>query len=108
MDQSESVEQELRRRAPNSFNDKNLFSSDSYIAAKQIDDLLKIANRQISRFKRSTTLLVLRATAGLRLLNETNQQQIFQAVNQTFIKYGFYQATMDIAIMNEAEEGTNS
>jgi ectonucleoside triphosphate diphosphohydrolase 5/6 len=36
-------------------------------AEDQIDQLLKIADQEVSRFKHRNTPLVLRATAGLRL-----------------------------------------
>lgn len=43
-------------------------------AEDQIDQLLQIADKEVSRFKHRSTPLVLRATAGLRLVSETKQK----------------------------------
>jgi hypothetical protein len=77
-------------------------------AENQIDELLKIADREVSRFKHRSTPLVLRATAGLRLLNETKQKLLLESVSNAFSKYGFYRPKLDIAIMNETEEGIDA
>lgn len=77
-------------------------------AEEQIDELLQIADREVSRFKHRSTPLVLRATAGLRLISETKQKLLLEAVAKTFRKYGFYRPKMDIAIMNETEEGIDA
>ncbi|CAF1384332.1 unnamed protein product [Rotaria sordida] len=66
------------------------FVNDISKAAEQINNLLKIADQEVSRFKHRSTPLVLRATAGLRLLSETKQKLLLEE--------------MDIAIMNETEE----
>jgi Golgi nucleoside diphosphatase len=84
------------------------FADRIYQAEDQIDELLKIADREVSRFKHRSTPLVLRATAGLRLLNETKQKLLLESVSNTFRKYGFYRPKMDIAIMNETEEGIDA
>jgi Golgi nucleoside diphosphatase len=84
------------------------FADRIYQAEAQIDELLKIADREVSRFKHRSTPLVLRATAGLRLLNETKQKLLLEGVSNTFRKYGFYRPKMDIAIMNETEEGIDA
>jgi len=84
------------------------FADRIYQAEAQIDELLKIADREVSRFKHRSTPLVLRATAGLRLLNETKQKLLLESVSNTFRKYGFYRPKMDIAIMNETEEGIDA
>jgi hypothetical protein len=77
-------------------------------AEDQINELLKIADQEVSRFKHRNTPLVLRATAGLRLLNETKQKLLLQSVSNAFDKYGFYRPKLDIAIMNETEEGIDA
>jgi Golgi nucleoside diphosphatase len=51
---------------------------------------------------------VLRATVGLRLLNETKQKLLLEGVSNTFGKHGFYIHQMDIVIMNETEEGIDA
>ncbi|CAF3116254.1 unnamed protein product [Rotaria sp. Silwood2] len=84
------------------------FADQIYKAEEQIDDLLKIADREVSRFKHRGTPLVLRATAGLRLLNETKQKLLLDGVSNIFSKYGFYRPKMDIAVMNETEEGIDA
>jgi len=84
------------------------FADRIYQAEAQIDELLKIADREVSRFKHRSTPLVLRATAGLRLLSETKQKLLLESVSNTFRKYGFYRPKMDIAIMNETEEGIDA
>lgn len=77
-------------------------------AEKQIDQLLQIADREVSRFKHRGTPLVLRATAGLRLISETKQKRLLEAVAKTFTRYGFYRPKLDIAIMDETEEGIDA
>ena len=62
----------------------------------------------MSRFKYQSTPLVLRATAGLRLLDETKQKLLLESVSNAFGKYGFYRPKLDIAIMNETEEGIDA
>ncbi|CAF4193032.1 unnamed protein product, partial [Rotaria sordida] len=47
---------------------------------EQINNLLKIADQEVSRFKHRSTPLVLRATAGLRLLSETKQKLLLEGV----------------------------
>jgi hypothetical protein len=84
------------------------FADDPNKAEDQINELLKIADQEVSRFKHRSTPLVLRATAGLRLLNETKQKLLLESVSKTFGKYGFYRPKMDIAIMNETEEGIDA
>jgi ectonucleoside triphosphate diphosphohydrolase 5/6 len=84
------------------------FADDPNKAEDQINELLKIADQEVSRFKHRSTPLVLRATAGLRLLNETKQKLLLESVSNTFNKYGFYRPKMDIAIMNETEEGIDA
>ncbi|CAF3112605.1 unnamed protein product [Rotaria socialis] len=84
------------------------FADEIYKAEEQINDLLKIADQEVSRFKHRSTPLVLRATAGLRLLNETKQKLLLDSVGITFNKYGFYRPKMDIAVMNETEEGIDA
>lgn len=84
------------------------FADEIYKAEEQIDNLLKIADKEVSRFKHRSTPLVLRATAGLRLLNETKQTLLLDSVANTFSKYGFYRPKMDIAVMNETEEGIDA
>jgi ectonucleoside triphosphate diphosphohydrolase 5/6 len=83
------------------------FADHVYKSEEQINDLLKIADQEVSRFKDQNTPLVLRATAGLRL-NETKQKLLLEGVSNTFGKYGFYRPKMDIAIMNETEEGIDA
>ena len=75
---------------------------------EQVDALLQIAHQQVNRFKHRSTPLVLRATAGLRLLNETAQKLLLDGVATTFARYGFYRPKMDIAIMNETDEGIDA
>ncbi|CAF0967012.1 unnamed protein product [Didymodactylos carnosus] len=77
-------------------------------ASAQINDLVTIADKSISKFKHRATPIVLRATAGLRLLNETKSRDLLRAVSHTFDQYGFYRPKMDIAIMNETEEGIDA
>lgn len=77
-------------------------------AEDQIDQLLQIADQAVSRFKHRSTPLVLRATAGLRLISETKQKLLLEAVSNAFDKYGFYRPKLDIAIMNETEEGIDA
>jgi hypothetical protein len=77
-------------------------------AENQIDELLKIADQEVSRFKHRNTPLVLRATAGLRLLEEKKQKLLLESVSHAFGKYGFYRPKLDIAIMNETEEGIDA
>ena len=77
-------------------------------AEDQINELLQIADHSVSRFKHRSTPLVLRATAGLRLISETKQKFLLEAVSNTFDKYGFYRPKLDIAIMNETEEGIDA
>jgi hypothetical protein len=77
-------------------------------AEQQINDLLKIADNEVSHFKHRSTPLVLRATAGLRLLSETKQKLLLESVSNTFKKYGFYKPKMDIGIMDEIEEGIDA
>ncbi|UJR29357.1 hypothetical protein I4U23_010569 [Adineta vaga] len=77
-------------------------------AEDQIDELLKIADQEVTRFKHRSTPLVLRATAGLRLISETKQKLLLESVAKSFRKYGFYRPKMDIAIMNETEEGIDA
>lgn len=77
-------------------------------AEYQINELLQIADTEVSRFKHRSTPLVLRATAGLRLLNENKQKLLLESVSNTFHKYGFYRPKLDIAIMNETEEGIDA
>jgi hypothetical protein len=84
------------------------FADDASQAEEQINELLKIADKEVTRFKHRSTPLVLRATAGLRLLNETKQKLLLESVSHAFNKYGFYRPKMDIAIMNETEEGIDA
>ena len=84
------------------------FADETFKAEEQINELLKIADSEVSRFKHRSTPLVLRATAGLRLLNETKQKLLLESVSKAFNKYGFYRPKMDIAIMNETEEGIDA
>jgi hypothetical protein len=84
------------------------FADQIFKAEEQIDELLEIANEEVSQFKHRSTPLVLRATAGLRLLNETKQKLLLESVSKSFNKYGFYRSKMDIAIMNETEEGIDA
>ncbi|CAF1062152.1 unnamed protein product [Rotaria sordida] len=56
------------------------FVNDISKAAEQINNLLKIADQEVSRFKHRSTPLVLRATAGLRLLSETKQKLLLEGV----------------------------
>jgi ectonucleoside triphosphate diphosphohydrolase 5/6 len=77
-------------------------------AEDQINELLKIADQEVSRFKHRNTPLVLRATAGLKLLNETKQKLLLESVSNAFDKYGFYRLKLDIAIMNETKEGIDA
>jgi len=77
-------------------------------AQAQIDELLQIADKEVSRFKHRSTPLVLRATAGLRLINENKQKLLLEGVSKSFGKYGFYRPKLDIAIMNETEEGIDA
>ncbi|CAF0711734.1 unnamed protein product [Adineta steineri] len=84
------------------------FADRVFKAEEQIDELLQIADKEVSRFKHRSTPLVLRATAGLRLISETKQKLLLESVSNTFKKYGFYRPKMDIAIMNETEEGIDA
>ena len=84
------------------------FADQEFKAAEQIDDLLQTAEKEVSRFKHRSTPLVLRATAGLRLLNESKQKRLLDTVAKTFGKYGFYRPKSDIAIMDEIEEGIDA
>ncbi|CAF4723634.1 unnamed protein product, partial [Rotaria sp. Silwood2] len=84
------------------------FADHVYKSEEQINNLLKIADQEVSRFKHRNTPLVLRATAGLRLLNETKEKLLLEGVSNTFGKYGFYRPKKDIAIMNETEEGIDA
>ncbi|CAF3116266.1 unnamed protein product [Rotaria sp. Silwood2] len=84
------------------------FADHVYKSEEQINDLLKIADQEVSRFKHRNTPLVLRATAGLRLLNETKEKLLLEGVSNRFGKYGFYRPKKDIAIMNETEEGIDA
>lgn len=77
-------------------------------AESQIDQLLNIADKEVSRFKHRSSPIVLRATAGLRLLEENKQRDLLQSVSKSFGKYAFYRPPMDIAIMNETEEGIDA
>jgi Golgi nucleoside diphosphatase len=77
-------------------------------AEDQINKLLKIADQEASRFKHRNIPLVLRATTGLRLLNEIKQKLLLESVSNAFDKYGFYRPKLDIAIMNETEEGIDA
>ncbi|CAF1220646.1 unnamed protein product [Rotaria sordida] len=65
-------------------------NGDTFVLKNEIFKELKPADQEISRFKHRSTPLVLRATAGLRLLSETKQKLLLEE--------------MDIAIMNETEE----
>ena len=77
-------------------------------AEAQIEELLKIADEHVSRFKHRSTPLVLRATAGLRLINENKQKLLLDTVSKVFARYGFYRPKLDIAIMDEIEEGIDA
>ncbi|CAF0985003.1 unnamed protein product [Didymodactylos carnosus] len=77
-------------------------------ASAQIKNLLDIAEKSVTRFKQRSTPIVFRATAGLRLLNETKSRQLLQAVSQTFGQYRFYRSNMDVAIMDETDEGIDA
>ncbi|CAF1314598.1 unnamed protein product [Rotaria sordida] len=79
-------------------------NGDTFVLKNEIFKELKPADQEVSRFKHRSTPLVLRATAGLRLLSETKQKLLLESVSNTFKKYGFYRPKMDIAIMNETEE----
>ncbi|CAF4567521.1 unnamed protein product, partial [Rotaria sp. Silwood2] len=74
------------------------FADHVYKSEEQINDLLKIADQEVSRFKHRNTPLVLRATAGLRLLNETKEKLLLEGVSNTFGEqfYGSRIATLDL------------
>ncbi|CAF1588496.1 unnamed protein product [Rotaria sordida] len=83
-------------------------NGDTFVLKNEIFKELKPADQEVSRFKHRSTPLVLCATAGLRLLSETKQKPLLESVSNTFKKYGFYRPKMDIAIMNETEEGIDA
>ena len=60
--------------------------------------LSSFADQEVTRFKHRSTPLVLRATARLRLLDETKQKLLLESVSNAFGKYGFYRPKLDIAI----------
>ena len=77
-------------------------------AESQLDELLKIADEHVSRFKHRSTPIVLRATAGLRLISEEKQKRLLDSVSKVFARYGFYRPQLDIGIMDEIEEGIDA
>lgn len=73
--------------------------------AATIDKLLQEAKNVIPREKMATTPLVLKATAGLRLLKPEQAEGLLQACRNLFEKSGFLVNDQSVEIMDGTDEG---
>ncbi|XP_029708529.1 ectonucleoside triphosphate diphosphohydrolase 5 isoform X1 [Aedes albopictus] len=73
--------------------------------AATIDKLLQEARNVIPKEKMATTPLVLKATAGLRLLKPEQAEGLLQACRDLFEKSGFLVNDQSVEIMDGTDEG---
>lgn len=73
--------------------------------AKRINQLLDEARKFIPRRHWPTTPLVLRATAGLRLLDQVKAENLLNSVRDMFTKSGFRVDTDSVEILAGDDEG---
>lgn len=84
------------------------YYADPKKGAKSIEDLLKKAKTFVPEELWSKTPLVLKATAGLRLLEPAESENLLEAVRDTFERSGFLVKDNSVEIMTGIDEGIYS
>lgn len=77
-------------------------------AAKSIENLLKKAEKFVPEELHTSTPLVLKATAGLRLLGTTESENLLNAVRDAFVRSKFLIKDNSVEIMAGIDEGIYS
>lgn len=77
-------------------------------AAKSIENLLKKAKEFVPKELHASTPLVLKATAGLRLLGTTESENLLNAVRDAFVRSKFLIKDNSVEIMDGIDEGIYS
>ena len=75
------------------------------VAAQSVEKLLEEARTRVPEAQRASTPLVLKATAGLRLLPEVKAKAVLDEVERTLRASGFHPEEKLIEIMDPTEEG---
>lgn len=75
------------------------------MAGQTVRTLLKVAKRTVPRLEWKRTPLVLRATAGLRLLSAEKAQALLDQVQHVFDESPFFVPDNSVSIMNGTNEG---
>ncbi len=82
------------------------FKGNPFDAANSVKELLEVAMATIPASHRSCTPVALKATAGLRLLGETDSQELLRAVEEMIRKYPFKLPAKDgVVVMDGSDEG---
>lgn len=76
--------------------------------AKSIENLLEKAKTFVPKELHATTPLVLKATAGLRLLGTTESENLLKAVRDAFVRSKFLIKDNSVEIMGGIDEGIYS
>lgn len=84
------------------------YHADPQTGAKSIEDLLEKAKTFVPQSSWSKTPLVLKATAGLRLLKPAESENLLEAVRDTFVRSGFLVRDNSVEIMTGVDEGIYS
>lgn len=80
------------------------YADDPKEATRSILPLMDIVNKKISPKQRSKTPLIVKATAGLRLVGETKANQILDEL-RSFLRNNYEYPVLDVSVMDGAEEG---
>ncbi|KAF2365888.1 Nucleoside phosphatase GDA1/CD39 [Trinorchestia longiramus] len=81
------------------------YADDPVKGAASLEPLLQLAYSRVPESSRAQTPLVLKATAGLRLLPEHQAQALLQEVNQLLQASEFYTTENSVGIMDGKDEG---
>ncbi|XP_059504373.1 ectonucleoside triphosphate diphosphohydrolase 6 isoform X2 [Stegostoma tigrinum] len=84
------------------------YSDEPHLATKGIQDLLDIAKKSIPRNLWASTPLVLKATAGLRLLPGVKAQHLLDKVKEVFQLSPFLVTNDCVSIMDGTDEGISA
>ncbi|XP_048456616.1 ectonucleoside triphosphate diphosphohydrolase 6 isoform X1 [Rhincodon typus] len=84
------------------------YSDEPHLATKGIQDLLDIAKKSIPRNVWASTPLVLKATAGLRLLPGVKAQHLLDKVKEVFQLSPFLVTNDCVSIMDGTDEGISA
>lgn len=84
------------------------YASDPLKAALSLNKMLETCVREVPKHLQASTPLILKATAGLRLLQEGQADNILNEVTAHLKKYPFRLVTNGIGIMDGVDEGVFS